>query len=113
MSVAVDFFQDLKRRGVPCEMELSELARLYSDWINKELPDVMRFVNSDRDCWQSLMHDPALRPFAQLARMLVSLPCAEVANERCFSVKRYIVGKCATRTSPELLTARARLAMDF
>ena len=111
MRAAEDFFR--KRDTGPGHIDdiASKLFTQFEAWMNMPPSDVPERAANAFDYWQGLMYSPEMKPFATIARSLVSIPCAEVANERCFSIKRRIVGRNAVRTSPELLTARTRIAL--
>ena len=111
MEIAREYFTDRARGSDDRTQDGSEMFNSFREWMNLSNVDATEDDGSAFDYWQDLMYSPKSSAFAKIARSLVSIPCAEVANERCFSVKRRIVGRHSTTTSAELLTARTRIAL--
>ena len=101
----------VERTGESQEV-MAQLWTAYMSWLNEPLaPEIALTDMRDADLWQAVMFIPQLRAFASVARKVVTFPCSEALNERCFSIKKFIVGKHGIRSSADLVTARARLAM--
>jgi hypothetical protein len=62
--------------------------------------------------WNVLKKSSEWKSLADLALVLMTTPPAEVDNQCVFSLKCDIIGIHATRTSTELLDARARLKVQ-
>lgn len=101
----------VERTGESQEV-MAQLWAAYMSWLNEPLaPEIALTDMRDADLWQAVMFIPQLKAFASVARKVVTFPCSEALNERCFSLKKFIVGKHGIRSSADLVTARARLAM--
>lgn len=104
--------QCIREWGERSEMDCSDIdscLHQYVVWMTKDSP--LEFMSADDiHLWDAMRFSGQWKQLAQIASVLTRLPCTEVENERMFGIKRRIIGKCAVRTSPRLLTARARLA---
>ena len=69
-----------------------------------------QFIDAGDHFWELMSFSKKWKGLGEFAAIIISIPASEVENERLFSIKRNIVGRSATRISPKLLTARARLA---
>ena len=110
LDTATHFFREWTERGRSESYEY--FLRCYRVWMTQPLPDGVEQAPSDFSVWQGYMFNESWRAFARDVLAIITIPCAEVQNERCFSLKRYIIGKHSTRTGSDLLTARARLPME-
>ena len=107
LEVATDFFRNW--RGYDGR---DGLLRCFQEWMMGPIPDFAQTADTDIEMWETYMFSDHWREFAKECIAIITTPCSEVHNERCFSLKRHVIGRYSVRSSPDLITARTRILME-
>ena len=112
--IGCDFIRKYGIRSNLSEEKISSTIQQYINWMEMDsLSEFEHILNFSKEfIWHLVGFSSKWSELAELAKIITSIPSSEVENERVFSVKRHIIGKSSVRTSPELLTARTRIAMQ-
>ena len=95
------------------EESMKLVYRSYTEWVSGELRGWKCdniFRGNPMIMWRSARHSSIWRPLSEIAEIITAIPASEIENERIFGLKRRIIGQHGVRSSPELLTARVRIA---